>query len=32
MIARCDVGGSGGMNFFFVFWVSEIDSDAISGN
>ena len=33
-IARCDLEGSGGMHpwdFFGVFWVSEIDSDAISG-
>ena len=30
-IARCDLGGSGGtQNFWGVFWVSEIDSDAIS--
>ena len=33
-IARCDLEGSGGMHpwdFLGVFWVSEIDSDAISG-
>ena len=31
MIARCDLGGSGGtQNFWGVFWVSEIDSDALS--
>ena len=30
-IARCDLGGSGDMqNFLWVFWVSEIDSDALS--
>ena len=30
-IARCDLGGSGDMqNFWGVFWVSEIDSDALS--
>ena len=29
-IARCDQEGSGG-GFLGVFWVSEIDSDAISG-
>ena len=30
-IARCDLGGSGDMqNFLGVFWVSEIDSDALS--
>ena len=30
-IARCDLGGCGGrQNFWGVFWVSEIDSDALS--
>ena len=30
-IARCDLGGCGGMqNFWGVFWVSEINSDALS--
>ena len=30
-IVRCDLGGCGGMqNFWGVFWVSEIDSDALS--